>query len=82
MAAVLVRVDVVEDDQGVAVEMGGDGLSRRTVDDVKDGLEREGSGVISEASCETFVLKPDPKGRLTVSSLSNLRQLPQVTPLK
>lgn len=45
VASVLVRVDVVKDDQSVTIETGGDGLSCRPVDDVKDGLEQEGLGL-------------------------------------
>lgn len=42
MAAILVCVDVVENDQRVAIETGGDGLSCRPIDDVKEGLEQKG----------------------------------------
>lgn len=44
LAAVLVCVDVVENYQRVPVETGGDGLSCRSVDDVKEGLEQNGWG--------------------------------------
>lgn len=42
VAAVLVCVDVVEHDQRVSIEAGGDSLSCRSTDDVKEGLEQKG----------------------------------------
>lgn len=39
VAAVLVRIDVVENHQCISIETGGDSLSCRPVDDVKEGLE-------------------------------------------
>lgn len=41
MPIILVCVDVVENYQSVPIETGGDGLSCRSVDDVKEGLEQK-----------------------------------------
>lgn len=50
--AVLVRVDVVENHQRVSVETGGDGLSCRPVDDVKEGLEQKGGWIQTDEPCQ------------------------------
>lgn len=44
VSAVLVRVDVVENYQGITMETGGDRLSCCPVDNVKEGLEQKGLG--------------------------------------